>query len=95
MQPGEAVDAAQFLVSLCYDSARKHQQLHVCLNRLRTKMASTKDIAMSRLPQHEPVFLQHVLRTMWQVKLWVNARTTELIAGSPFEYGWITTDDGI
>ena len=32
---------------------------------------------------------------MWQVKLWVNARTTELIAGSPFEYGWTTTDDGI
>ena len=52
-------------------------------------------VAMSRLPPCEPVFLQHVLRTMWQVKLWVNARTTELIAGSPFEYGWTTTDDGI
>ena len=25
----------------------------------------------------------------------MNACTTELIAGSPFEYGWTTTDDGI
>lgn len=90
-----AVDAARIFVSTLYDTTGKYEPLHGDLNRLRTKLASTKDMAMCRLPPCEPVFYQHVLRVMWQVRQWVNARNPELISGSPFEYGWKITEDEI
>lgn len=83
-----AEDAARALVSLWYDSAQKNKSMHGNLNQLRTKMASIKDTPMSRLPPCEAVFRQHVLQVMWQLRLWVNARTPELVNGSPFDLGW-------
>ena len=83
-----AEDAAHALVSLWYDSAQKYKSLHGNLNQLRTKMASIKDTPMSRLPPCEAVFRQHVLQVMWQLRLWVNALTPELVNGSPFDLGW-------
>ena len=83
-----AEDAARALVSLWHDSTQKYKSLHGNLNQLRTKMASIRDTPMSRLPPCEPVFRQHVLQVMWQLRLWVNARTPELVNGSPFDLGW-------
>ena len=91
----KAEDAARALVSLWYDSAQKYKSLHGNLNQLRTKMASIRDIPMSRLPPCEAVFRQHVLRVMWQLRLWVNARTPELVNGSPFDFGWEKKDGNI
>ena len=78
-----------------YDSSQKYKSLHGDLNQLRTKIASTKDISMSRLPPCEAVFREHVLRVMWQARIWVNARTPELVNGSPFEFGWKNKDGKI
>ena len=76
------------MVSLWYDNSQKYKSVHGDLNKLRTKIASNKDTPMSRLPPCEAVFQQHVLRVMWQVRIWINARTPDLVSGSPFELGW-------
>ena len=90
-----AKDASRMLISLWYDSVQKYKSLHGDLNLLRTKIASSKDTPLSRLPPCEDTFIQHVLRVMWQVRLWVNARTPNDISGSPLELGWHIVDGKI
>ena len=82
------VEVGKKKFELWYDSAQKYKSLHGNIYQLRTKMASIKDTPMSRLPPCEAVFQQHVLRVMWQLRLWVNARTPELVNESPFDLGW-------
>ena len=90
-----AINASRTLISLWYDSIQKYESLHDDLNLLRTKIASSKDTPLSRLPQCEEVFMQHVLRVMWQVRLWINACTPNCVSGSPFEFGWHMIDNKI
>ena len=90
----EAVDASRQLVAALYDS--KYTSLHSDLNRLRTKLANVKESQLSRLPPPESAFKQHVLRAMWQAKVWVNALFTNPTNDcSPFDYGWQETAAGI
>ena len=81
-----AKDASRMLISLWYDSVQKYKSLHGDLNLLRTKIASSKDTPLSRLPPCEDTFIQHVLRVMWQVRFWVNARISNDISGSSVVY---------
>ena len=83
-----AINASRILVSLWYDSIQKYKSEHVDLNLLRTKIASIKDTPLSRLPPCEEVFMQLVLRVMWQLRLWINACMPHCVSGSPFEFGW-------
>ena len=40
------------------------------------------------------VFLEHVKRAVWQIKLWVNARDPSVDIGTPLTHGWEQTNQG-
>ena len=41
-----------------------------------------------RLPPSEDTFKQHVLRSSYQTKIWLNAHIPKPAVGSPLEHGW-------
>ena len=43
---------------------------------------------MVRLPPSEDTFKQHVLRSSYQTKIWLNAHIPKPVVGSPLEHGW-------
>jgi hypothetical protein len=45
---------------------------HIDLNKLRVKLATVKDSTLVRLPPSEDTFKQHVLRSSYKTKIWLN-----------------------
>jgi hypothetical protein len=68
-----AVDASRKLVSNLYDQKGKSKKCHSDLNKLRFKLSTSKDCSLVRLPPCESLFLQHVLRSILQTKIWMTA----------------------
>jgi hypothetical protein len=57
------------------------------LNKLRVKLATVKDSTLVRRPPSEDTFKQHVLRSSYKTKIWLNAHIPKPAVGSPFEHG--------
>jgi hypothetical protein len=51
-------------------------------------LATVKDSTLVRLPPSEDTFKQHVLRSSYQTKIWLNAHIPKPVVGSPLEHGW-------
>ena len=64
----------------------KSKRCHIDLNKLRVKLATVKDSTLVRLPPSEDTFKQHVLRSSYQTKIWLNAHIPKPAVGSPFEH---------
>ena len=60
-------DAGRLLVADLYDPKGKALNSHLDLNKLRVKLATTKDVSLVRLPPSEAAFKQHMLRVSFQV----------------------------
>ncbi|KAK3085631.1 hypothetical protein FSP39_006444 [Pinctada imbricata] len=88
LETDRAVESARKLVSLLYDPKEKFKICHFNLNKLRVKLATTKDSALVRLPPCESSFKQHVLRASFQAKTWMKSHVAKPSHGSPLEYGW-------
>ena len=82
------VQNVSFIVCLLYDSTELHKSLHNNLHEFRTKLSTVKNLPLCKLPPCEAVLRQHILRVIWQNKLWINARNPSHELGSPFTHGW-------
>jgi hypothetical protein len=51
----------------------KAKSVHRDLNKLRVKLALSKDSSLVKLPPSEAAFRQHILRVAFQVYVWTHA----------------------
>jgi hypothetical protein len=58
------------------------------LNKLRVKLALSKDSSLVKPPPSEASFRQHILRVAFQVYVWTHANEAKPPPRSPLEYGW-------
>ena len=83
-----SINASRKLIATLYDTKGKFASCHGDLNKLRVKLATTKDSALARLPPCEASFRQHVLRCCIQTKIWMTSHQPKPPFISPFDYGW-------
>ena len=65
------INTAKHAFSLLCDSKGKFKSCHHDLNMLLVKLATNKDVLLSRIPHSEPYFQQHVLRSSLQATVWM------------------------
>ena len=89
-----SICVARKLVSKLYDPKGKYKSSHHDLNKLRVRLATSKDCSLVRLPPSEASFKQHVLRASIQTKIWMTSHQAKPPIGSPYEYGWKKSCNG-
>jgi 5'-3' exonuclease len=82
------VEAGRLLVANLYDPKGSAKSVHRDLNKLRVKLALSKDSSLVKLPPSEAAFRQHILRVAFQVYVWTHANEAKPPPRSPLEYGW-------
>jgi hypothetical protein len=76
------------LVADLYDPKGSAKSVHRDVNKLRVKLALSKDSSRVKLPPSEAAFRQHILRVAFQVYVWTHANEAKPPPRSPLEYGW-------
>ena len=66
------VEAGRLLVADLYDPKGSAKSVHRDLNKLRVKLALSKDSSLVKLPPSEAAFRQHILRVAFQVYVWTD-----------------------
>jgi hypothetical protein len=82
------VVAGRLLVADLYYPKGSDMSVHRDLNKLRVKLALSKDSSLVKLPPSEAAFRQHILRVAFQVYVWTHANEAKAPPRSPLEYGW-------
>jgi hypothetical protein len=62
---------------------------------LRVKLATSKDVSLSRIPPSEPSFKQHVLRSSLQATVWMTFPLAKPPVRSPLDFGWQNGNNGL
>ena len=78
-----------------YDPNGKFKSCHHDLNMLRVKLATSKDVSLSRIPPSEPSFKQHVLRSSLQATVWMTFPLAKPPVRSPLDFGWQNGNNGL
>ncbi|CAG2233318.1 unnamed protein product [Mytilus edulis] len=82
-----SISASRKLVARLYDPKGKYKSCQNNLNKLRVRLATSKDSALVRLPPSEASFKQHVLRACIQAKVWMTSHEAKRHIGSPYDFG--------
>ena len=79
----DSVDLSRKLISRLYDPKGKSKRCHNDLNKLRVKLATVKDSTLVIFTPiaSEDTFKQHVLRSSYQTKKWLNAHIPKPVVG--------------
>ena len=88
----ESVSVARKFVAMLYDQKGKFKNLHSDLNKMRVKLATTKDASLAKLPPCESTFTQHLLRASLQTSIWMSSHLPKPPIRSPLNFGWIDKD---
>ena len=64
------INTTRHALSLLYAPKGTFKSCHHDLNMLLVKLATSKDVLLSRIPHSEPSFQQHVLRSSLQATVW-------------------------
>ncbi|CAG2250192.1 unnamed protein product [Mytilus edulis] len=78
-------------VSELYDLKGQYKSSHHDLNKLRVRLATSKDCSLVRLPPSESSFEQHVLRHVRasiHTNYWIKSHQLKPPNGSTYGYGW-------
>lgn len=89
-----SINASRKLVARLYDPKGKYKSCQNNLNKLRVRLATSKDSALVRLPPSEASFKQHVLRACIQAKVWMTSHEAKPHIGSPYDFGWQKGSNG-
>jgi hypothetical protein len=85
---------ARKVVAKLYDPKAKHKSCHTNLNKLRVRLATSKDCSLARISPSESAFKQHVLRASIQTKMWMTSHQAKPAVASPYDYGWQKGSNG-
>ena len=79
----DSVDLSRKLISRLYDPKGKSKRCHIDLIKLRVKLATVKDSTLVIFTPiaSEDTFKQHVLRSSYQTKKWLNAHIPKPVVG--------------
>lgn len=88
---GKVLCAGRKLVASLYDPKHKAGKYHSSINDLRFRVATTKEITLSKLP--EASFEQHLRRASWQAKMWTHQSVPNI--PSPVGHGWKLENDTV
>jgi hypothetical protein len=79
-----SICVARNVVAKLYDPKAKYKSCHINLNKLRVRLATSKDCSLVRIPPSESAFKQHVLRASIQTKMFVRAKVERFVAENVF-----------
>ncbi|CAC5420517.1 unnamed protein product [Mytilus coruscus] len=83
-----AILCSRRFVARLYDQKKKYASCHQDINKLRVKLATSKDSSLVRLPPSEAALRQHILRASFQTKIWHDSCLAKPPLPSPLEYEW-------
>jgi hypothetical protein len=66
----QTICVARKVVAKLYDSKAKYKSCHTNLNKLRVRLATSKDCFLVRIPPSESAFKHNALRASIQTKTW-------------------------
>jgi hypothetical protein len=89
-----AISCSSRFVARLYDQ-KSFASSHHNINRLRVKLATSRDAGLVRLPSSEAALRQHILRASFQTKVWHTFCLAKPPLPSPMEYGWRTVNDSL
>ena len=81
-----SICVARKVVAKLYDPKAKYKSCHTNRNKLRVRLATSKDFSLVRIPPSESAFKQHVLRASIQTKMWMTSHQAKLPVASPYDY---------
>lgn len=92
MSAADATEIARTFLLLMY--GKKKAKGCKTLDELRYKLSAQTDISANLLPPTEDSFHQHVLRCVYQAKVWCNSHIAKPQLPDPEGHGWYKTQDG-
>ena len=95
MSEDAAIAEARRLVAQLYDPKHNMLDCHNDLNKLRFRLSLKNDRSLAKLPPCEDSFRQHVRRTTYQTRIWMNADRGVLDMESPVGHGWENGNTGL
>jgi hypothetical protein len=90
-----AISFSSRFVARLYDQKKSFASSHHNINKLRVKLATSRDASLVRLPPSEAALRQHILRASFQTKVWHASCLAKPPLPSPMEYGWRTVKDSL
>ena len=90
-----AISCSRRFVARLYDQKKNYASCHQDINKLRVKLATSKDSSLVRLPPSEAALRQHILRASFQTKIWHASFLAKPPLPSPLEYGWESFKDSL
>jgi hypothetical protein len=81
-------------VTRLYDQ-KSFASFHHNINKLRVKIATSRDASLVRLRRSEAALSQHIIRASFQTKVWHASCLAKPPLPSPMEYGWRTVKDAL
>jgi hypothetical protein len=85
--------SSRFVARLC--DQKSFASSHHNINKLRVKLATSRDASLVRLPPSEAALRQYILRASFQTKVWHASCLAKPPLPSPMEYGWRTVKDSL
>ena len=82
-----AISCSSGFVARLYDQKKSFVSSHHNINKLRVKLATSRDASLVRLPTSEAALRQHILRASLQTKVWHAFCLAKPPLPSPMEYG--------
>jgi uncharacterized protein YhaN len=80
-----SICVARKVVAKLYDPKAKYKSYHTNLNKLRVRLATSKDCSLVHIPPSESAFKQHVLRASIQTKTWITSHQAKPPVASPYD----------
>ena len=90
-----AISCSSRFVARLYDQKKSFASSHHNINKLRVKLATSRDASLVRLSPSEAALRQHILRASFQTKVWHAFCLAKPPLPSPMEYGWRTVKDSL
>jgi hypothetical protein len=90
-----AISCSSRFVARLYDQKKSFASSHHNINKLRIKLATSRDASLVKLPPSEAALRQHILRASFQTKVWHASCLAKPPLPSPMEYGWGTVKDSL
>jgi hypothetical protein len=90
-----AILCSSRFVARLYDQKKSFASSHHNINKLRVKLATSRDANLVRLPPSEAAPRQHILRASFQTKVWHASCLVKPPLPPPMENGWRTVKDSL
>ena len=90
-----AISCSSRFVARLYGQKKSFAFSHHNINKLRLKLATSRDASLVRLPPSEVALRHHIIRVSFQTKVWHASSLTKPPLPSPMKYVWRIVKDSL